>query len=72
MLRPYVLTTAALIVIGMIAIPSKMLVGQEGFSESGRDKPFEILSQARIARIDVRTPDPTRHEHGIDLRDESQ
>jgi hypothetical protein len=38
----------------------------------GWDESFEILSQTGIACINVRSPDPTRHEYGIDLRDESQ
>jgi hypothetical protein len=32
----------------------------------------EILPQTGITRINVRSPDPARHENSIDLRDELQ
>lgn len=41
-------------------------------SRTSWDESFEILPQAGITRIDVRSADPARHEYGIDLRDEPQ
>lgn len=41
-------------------------------SGTNRDENFEILPQAGITRIDVRSADPASQEDGIDLRDEPQ